>query len=150
VPDALSKGVIDGAVIPYEVAPSIKIDELAHFTAEPDRTSPALYTTVFVMPMNKAKYDSLPADLKAVIDKNSGRELSAFLGKTQSGNDAPGKEKMIAGGHTITVIQKTELDVWKKASDSIDDEWVADMNKRGLDGSGLFKDAQALIKKYTK
>lgn len=150
VPDALSKGVIDGAVIPYEVGPSIKIDELAKFTAEPDRTSPALYTTVFVVPMNKAKYDSLPADLKAVIDKNSGRELSAFLGKTQGDNDVPGKQKMIAGGHTITVIEKAELASWKKASDSIDDEWIADMNKRGMDGTGLFKDAQALIKKYTK
>jgi TRAP-type C4-dicarboxylate transport system substrate-binding protein len=150
VPDALSKGVIDGAVIPYEVGPSIKIDELAKFTAEPDRTAPALYTTVFVVPMNKAKYDSLPTDLKAVIDKNSGRELSAFLGKTQGDNDVPGKQKMIAGGHTITVIEKNELAAWKKASDSIDDEWIADMNKRNLDGTALYKDAQALIKKYTK
>ena len=150
VPDALSKGVIDGAVIPYEVGPSIKIDELAHFTAEPDRNANALYTTVFVVPMNRAKYDSLPPDLQKVIDKNSGRELSAFLGKTQAGNDAPGKEKMIAGGHTITVIGKGELDNWKKASDSIDDEWIADMNKRGFDGKALVQDAQALIKKYTK
>jgi len=150
VPDALSKGTIDGAVIPYEVAPGLKIDELAKFTAEPDRTAPALYTALFVVPMNKAKYGSLPADLKAVIDKNSGREFSAFLGKTQSGNDAPGKEKMIAGGHQITVIQKAELEAWKKASSHIDDEWIADMNKRGLNGAALVKDAQSLIQKYTK
>ena len=150
VPDALAKGTIDGAVIPYEVGPGLKIDELARFTAEPDRTMPALYTTVFVVPMNKAKYDSLPADLKAVIDKNSGREFSAFLGRTQSGNDVPGKEKMIAGGHQITVIEKAELEAWRKASSQIDDEWIADMNKRGMDGTGLVKDAQALIRKYTK
>jgi TRAP-type C4-dicarboxylate transport system substrate-binding protein len=150
VPDALSKGTIDGAVIPYEVAPGLKIDELAKFTAEPDRTAPALYTALFVVPMNKAKYDSLPADLKAVIDKNSGREFSAFLGKTQSGNDVPGKEKLIAGGHQITVIQKAELEAWKKASSNIDEEWVADMNKRGLNGAALVKDAQSLIQKYTK
>jgi TRAP-type transport system periplasmic protein len=150
VPDALSKGTIDGAVIPYEVGPSIKIDELAKFTAEPDRSDLALYTTVFVVPMNKAKYDSLPADLKAVIDKNSGREFSAFLGKTQGGNDVPGKEKMIKGGHTITVIEKAELENWKKASASIDDEWIAEMGKKGLDGNALYKDAQALIQKYSK
>ena len=150
VPDALSKGTIDGAVIPYEVGPSIKIDELAKFTAEPDRNDHALYTALFVVPMNKAKYDSLPADLKAVIDKNSGREFSAFLGKTQAGNDVPGKEKMIKGGHTITVIEKAELENWKKASSSIDDEWIAEMNKKGFDGAALFKDAQTLIQKYTK
>jgi len=150
VPDALSKGVIDGAVIPYEVGPGIKVDELARFTAEPDRSYNALYTTVFVVPMNKAKYESLPADLQKVIDKNSGRELSAFLGKTQAGNDVPGKEKMVAAGHVITVIPKSELENWKKASDSLDDEWIADMNKRGADGKALFNDAQAMIKKYTK
>jgi len=150
VPDALSKGVIDGAVIPYEVAPGIKIDELAKFTAETDRSANALYTSVFVVPMNKAKYESLPADLKKVIDKNSGRELSAFLGKTQAGADAVGKEKLIAGGHTITVIPKTELENWKKASDALDDEWVADMGKRGFDGKKMLEDAHALVKQYTK
>jgi len=48
------------------------------------------------------------------------------------------------------VIGKAELENWKKASDSIDDEWIADMNKRGFDGKTLVQDAQALIKKYTK
>jgi TRAP-type C4-dicarboxylate transport system substrate-binding protein len=146
----LSKGVIDGAVIPYEVAQTIKIDELAHFTAETDRTDNALYTTVFVMAMNQAKYDSLPADLKKVIDKNSGQELSAFLGKTQAANDIPGKEKMVKAGHVITVIPKSELANWKQASSKIDDEWVSDQNKRGADGAALLKGAQDLIKKYTK
>ena len=32
--------------------------------------------------MNQAKYDSLPADLKKVIDNNSGAALSQQIGKT--------------------------------------------------------------------
>jgi TRAP-type C4-dicarboxylate transport system substrate-binding protein len=150
VPDALSKGTIDGAVIPYEVAQTLKIEELARYTAETDRSENALYTTVFVVPMNKAKYESLPADLKKVIDKNSGRELSAFLGKTQGDNDVPGKAKMIAGGHTITIIPKGELDVWKRASASLSIEWISDMEKKGVDGANLVHEAQGLIAKYTK
>jgi TRAP-type C4-dicarboxylate transport system substrate-binding protein len=150
VPDALSKGVLDGAVIPYEVAQTIKIDELAHFTAETDRSYNALYTTFFLLAMNQAKYDSLPADLKKVIDKNSGQEVSAFLGRTQAGNDVQGKAKMVAGGHVITVIPKSELENWKAASSKIDDDWVADMDKRGFNGKALLQDAQSLIAKYTK
>lgn len=150
VPDALSKGVIDGAVIPYEVAQVLKIDELARYTAETDRSENALYTTVFVVPMNQKKYDSLPADLKKVIDKNSGRELSATLGKLQAGNDVPGKAKMVAGGHTITIIPKTELDNWKRASAGLSLEWISDMDKKGHNGSNLVHEAQALIAKYTK
>ena len=61
-----------------------------------------------------------------------------------------GKEKLIAGGHTITVIPKSELENWKKASDALDDEWVADMNKRGFDGNKLLDTAKALIAKHGK
>lgn len=151
VPEALSKGVIDGAVIPFEVAPGLKVNELTKFASETDKNSPALYTTVFVVPMNKAKYESLPADLKAVIDKNSGREFSAFLGSTQEGNDAPGR-KIFAEtpGYTITKIAPAELDRWKKATSALDDEWVADMNKRGLQGQAMLDDAMKMVKGYTK
>ncbi|MEI7785860.1 MAG: TRAP transporter substrate-binding protein, partial [Betaproteobacteria bacterium] len=133
VPEALSKGVIDGAVIPYEVAPGLKVNELTKYASETPKGSPALYTTFFVVPMNKARYDSLPADLKAVIDKNSGRELSAFLGSTQEGNDVPGRKAFSeTPGYTITQIPAAEVQRWKKATDNLDDEWVADMNKRGF------------------
>jgi TRAP-type C4-dicarboxylate transport system substrate-binding protein len=149
VPDALSKGVIDGAIIPYDVAPNVKMEELARFTAETDRSVNALYTTVFAMPMNQAKYDSLPADLKKVIDKNSGRELSALLGKVQANSDVPARAKMVAGGHTITVISKSELNHWKRASASLSNDWIADMDKKGVNGAELVHGAQALIAKYT-
>jgi TRAP-type C4-dicarboxylate transport system substrate-binding protein len=151
VPEALSKGVIDGAVIPFEVAPGLKVHELTKFSTETEKTSPALYTTVFVVPMNKAKYESLPADLKAVIDKNSGREFSAFLGSTQEGNDVPSR-KIFAetAGYTMTTLPHAELERWKKATSTLDDEWIADMNKRGLQGQAMYDDAVKMIKGYTK
>jgi TRAP-type C4-dicarboxylate transport system substrate-binding protein len=143
--------VIDGAVIPYEVAPGLKVNELTNFTAETDRSYNALYTTVFVVPMNKAKYESLPADLKAVIDKNSGREFSAFLGKTQAGQDVPSKKVFEASANQkISVIPKAELEKWKKATDSLDDAWIKEMTGKGMDGQGMFTAASDLIKQYTK
>ncbi len=36
IPDSLSKGVIDGAVIPWEVVPSVKVHELAKFHSQFD------------------------------------------------------------------------------------------------------------------
>ena len=70
IPDALSKGTIQGAVIPWEVVPSVKVHELTKYHAEFDPAGGALYTLTFVMAMNKAKYNSLPADLKKIIDNN--------------------------------------------------------------------------------
>lgn len=151
VPEALSKGVVDGAVIPYEVAHGLKVNELTNFTAETDRSYNALYTTVFVLPMNKAKYESLPADLKAVIDKNSGRELSAFMGKTQAGDDAVGKKIFEASkNQKISIIPKAELEKWRKATDTLDDTWTKDMTEKGMDGAGMLKSARDLISQYTK
>jgi TRAP-type C4-dicarboxylate transport system substrate-binding protein len=63
IPDALAKGTIDGCVIPWEVVPSVKVHELTKFHSQFDSAGGALYTTTFVMAMNKAKYNSLPPDL---------------------------------------------------------------------------------------
>ena len=150
VPEALSKGVIEGAVIPYQVVPSIKVNELVKYAAETDPKYKALYTTVFTIAMNKAKYDSLPADLKKVIDANSGIELSAMAGRVQEADDGPGREKTKASGVTINVIPATELEKWKKATDALDDEWAAGMTKAGHDGPKLLKAAGDLVKKHTR
>jgi len=150
VPDALSKGVIDGAVIPYQVAPGVKVNELVKFAAETDPKYNALYTTVFFVVMNKAKYESLPPDLKKVLDANSGQDFSAFMGRTQEADDAVGKKKVVESGVAINVIPAAELEKWKKATDNIDDKWVADMTAQGLDGKKMLQTAHELIKKYTK
>jgi len=145
VPEALSKGVIDGAVMPYEVAPSIKMNELVKYTAETDRSFPALYTSVFMVTMNKAKYDALPANLKKVIDQNSGREMSGKFGKTLSGFDVDGKKLMVQSGVNINIIPTEELERWRDVSRQLDDEWVKDMTAKGQNGAMLLKSARELI-----
>ena len=55
VPESLSKGVIDGAVIPWEVTAALKVPELVgNHTEFPGA---ALYTTTFIFAMNKGVYD---------------------------------------------------------------------------------------------
>ena len=150
IPDAMSKGVINGAVIPWEVVPSVKVHELAKFHAEFDPKLPALYTTTFVMAMNKAKYDALPPDLKKVIDANSGIETSAWLGKVQEGNDPPGRKAAEDRKNTITRLTTADYEAFRKASDLVDDEWVKEMNGKGLNGKQLLDGAKQLIQKHTK
>jgi len=89
VSEALSKGVIDGAVIPYEVVPAVKVQELVKYHSETDPSQHAVYTSAFIFAMNKAKYESLPPDLKKVIDANSGAETSAWIGKVFGEADVP-------------------------------------------------------------
>jgi TRAP-type transport system periplasmic protein len=150
IPDALSKGTIEACVIPWEVVPSVKVHELTKFHSEFDNTGPALYTTTFVMAMNKAKYESLAPDLKKVIDANSGLATSAWLGKVQQGNDPIGRKSAVDRGNTIYQISAADRQEFIKLSAVVDDEWVADMSKRGFDGKKLLQTAKDLIAKHGK
>ena len=148
IPDALSKGTIEACVIPWEVVPSVKVHELTKFHSEFDGSGPALYTTTFVMAMNKAKYEGLAPDLKKVIDANSGMATSAWLGKTQQGNDANGRKSAVDRGNSLYTISTADREQFIKLSAQIDDEWVADMVKRGFDGKKLLQTARDLIAKH--
>jgi TRAP-type C4-dicarboxylate transport system substrate-binding protein len=148
ITDALSKGTIDACAIPWEVVPSIKVHELTKFHSEFDNTGAALYTTTFVMAMNQAKYNSLAPDLKKVIDANSGMAASAWLGKTQQSNDPAGRKTAVDRGNTIYQFTAAQRDEFIKLSGNVDDEWVADMDKRGFKGAQLLSTAKALIAKH--
>lgn len=148
VADALSKGTIDGYVLPWEVIPAFKLHELSKFHTETHPSRPALYSAVFVMAMNQARYDNLPADLKAVIDRNSGAALSRQIGRTWDASQAEGRKAAEARGNTRLVLSPEETDRWAAASASIRDEWVSEIDKRGSNGKALLQDATALLSKY--
>ncbi len=150
VPDALSKGTITGLAMPWDVVPSVKVQELTKFSTEFPANVPALYTGTFVLAMNRAKYDALPADLKKVIDANSGIDTSALFGKITQDSDAIGLKAAKDRGNTIDIVSQAEAAEFIKLSSQIDQEWVADMDKRGYDGKKLLASAKSLIAKYGK
>jgi TRAP-type C4-dicarboxylate transport system substrate-binding protein len=150
IPDALSKGVIDAAVIPWEVVPSVKVNELAKYHSEFDPKQPALYTTTFVMTMNKAKYESLPPDLKKVIDANSGIETSGWLGKVQQGNDPKGRATAEGRNNQIHRFTQADYEQFKQVSSKVDEAWTKELDGKGFKGKELLDGAKALIDKYSK
>ena len=148
VPESLSKGVIDATVIPWEVTPALKVSELVANHTEFENAS--LYTTTFVLAMNKGAYDKMPADLKKVIDDNSGMELSAFAGRTQAGADPAAREIAVKRGNKMIVVPSAEVETWKKAAEPVVEGWVKEMDGKGISGKALLDEARALIAKYTK
>jgi len=148
VPEALSKGVIDGTTIPWEVTAALKVPELVSNHTE--FSGAALYTLTFVLAMNKDKYDSLPDDLKKVIDDNSGLEFSVFAGGTQADADGPARQAAADRGNNIITLDEAQTQEWREKSQPIYDEWVADMTSKGIDGQALIDEARMLIAKYSQ
>jgi len=148
--DAVSKGTIDGFLLPWEVMPSLKLHEMVKFHSETDPSRPALYSAVFVFAMNQAKYDALPADLKKVIDANSGPQLSQDIGKVWDASQAVGRKLAQDRGNTFHMIPASELQNWVQASQPLYRDFVADMDKKGLPGQQMLQDARELLQKYKK
>ena len=147
VAPSLSKGVIDGMVVPWEIMPSFKLHELtkAHTEVSGDR---GLYTTPFLFLMNKAKYESLSDDLKKVIDENSGMALAKLAGELWDGFEGPARKLAVDAGGEFHELSGDALKEMKDAGDKLISQWIKDANSNGLDGDKLVSTARKLISKY--
>ena len=150
VPEAVSKGVIDGAMVPWEGVPVIKLQEITKFHVVTSPTQNKMSNTIFAFAMNQAKYDSLPADLKKVIDANSGIEWSAIAGKAFDATVGPNSKEAVGRGNKLTVLSDAEYKRLQAASESVNDEWMKEVAAKGGDGKALLNSAKELLQKYTK
>ncbi len=149
VPEALSKGVIDGTVIPWEVTIPLKIPELVS-SHTGFASNPGLYTLTFVLTMNNDSYNKLPDDLKAVIDANSGVEVAADFGRVMDQSDIVGRANAEAAGNTVIVLGDAEKARWMEAAKPVVSDWIAEMSRLGIDGQALIDSAKALIAKNAR
>lgn len=150
VPEALSKGVVDGAVLPWDVVPALKLHELVKYHTETATGMPALMHTALILGMNSDTYEKLPDDLKQIIDANSGRELSRQAGHIWD-------NQVVETGHKLAQSRQNEIYVlppeeqakWMKATSRVSEDWIKDVESKGYEnGKALLEDARQLIEQY--
>jgi len=145
--EALSKGVIDGAVIPYEVVPAVKVQELVSTTARRPVAARRIYLGIHLC-HEQGKVRQSVAGAQKVIDANSGAATSAWIGKVFGEADVPGRK--LSEKNTFNTIAGAELEAMKKAAQPVIDDWVKDVTAKGANGKALLESARSLIQKYTK
>ncbi|MAL00859.1 MAG: C4-dicarboxylate ABC transporter [Alcaligenaceae bacterium] len=149
--EGISKGVLDGLMVPWEVVPAVKLDELTKYHAEiKDEQGNGMATSTMIYVMNKAKYDSLPDDLKKVIDNNSGADTSAWIASRFEAADVKGREAAEKAGGVVYSWSPEEVNKLKGASSQVAQQWIDDMTSKGMNGQALYDDARALVEKYNK
>lgn len=148
VPDAISKGVVDGVLVPWEAIPATKLHEIVKYHLDAPPGSPRFVSAIFMFGMNQAKYDSLTPKQKKVIDDNSGLAASAWAGGVFDSIIGPYSKLARDRGNTISVIGAEELKKWEAATAHIDDDWIKDVSAKGADGRKLAAEARALLEKY--
>lgn len=140
--EAISKGVVDGALGAWEVVPSTKLEEVTRYHSAIEEGTPAIGYTVLTMLMNKRKYDQMPADLKEILDRNSGDALVRDFGVAW--DEATRKAKAMVKPEEIIAIAPADYDAMRAATEQVGAEWVVDYNKRGSNGEALLDAARKL------
>ncbi|MCB1382119.1 MAG: TRAP transporter substrate-binding protein [Notoacmeibacter sp.] len=146
VAEALSKGVINGTTIPFEVAPAFKVDEIVSNVTGFSGAN-GLYTATFAFLMNKASYDKLPDDLKKVIEDNSGVATAALFGAAMDAGDVRGREIAEKSGAKIITLDEAETQRWKDIATPLVDAWAKEMDGKGKPGTDMVSYAVEMLKK---
>jgi TRAP-type C4-dicarboxylate transport system substrate-binding protein len=149
VGESLSKGVISATTIPWEVVPALKVQQIVK-NHTGFAGAQGLYTQTFVVAMNKAAYDKLPADLKKVIDANSGAETAALFGRAMDEGDKVGLSLAQKAGNKIHMLDVLETQTWRRTASGVRGVWYKEVSSKGIDGPKLAAEAEALIAKHSK
>ena len=147
LPKALDDGRVDGAFLPFEIVPPLKLQEKTQFSIE-GANGERFGTSVFLMLMNKQRYQNLPDDLKQVIDANSGKALAGPIGEIWDNLEATGKQLQIASGGEILTIAPDQFSAFEEMSQNITDRWVLKTMGLGIDARALVNAARSSILRH--
>jgi len=131
--DALSKGIVDAATFPYEGAASFDLGTVTKYALEP-----GVSAATFALVMNPDKYNALPADLKALIDKTTGPAAAEAYGAMWDEAEKAGKEKVTGKGVQVVVMPPDQIARIKKLVAPQIDSAIAAVEKKGEPARNFF------------
>ncbi|MEM8855202.1 MAG: TRAP transporter substrate-binding protein [Pseudomonadota bacterium] len=141
--EALSRNQVDGMLINWAITQPMRFYEVTSY-----HTDSPLYQSMLMTLMRQDAYDSLPDDLKAVIDKHSGIEYATRMGEIWDTATDPARQTAIDNGNTVVTLSDEERARWKEAVTPAYTAWIETMNERGYDGEALFKALQEITAKH--
>ncbi len=144
LPQALAKGAVDGALLPFEVMPPLRLHELTRVSVE-GADGERFGTAVFLLAMNRARYEALPEDLRAVIDGQSGANVAEFAGRAWDDAEAAGKAARREAGGEILRLDRARMAAFLTAADDATLRWIAEADAQGIDGSALVEAARSAV-----
>ena len=136
--DALAKGISDGAMFPHEAGFAYDLSSVVKYVIEPPTAS-----ATFALVMNPAKYNSLPPDLRAILDKEAGVTGAMSFGKAWQAFEKFARETEIKKGMQVVTLPPADVAKMKELSKPIIDKAIADLEKQG-------KPAKEFFAAYTK
>jgi TRAP-type C4-dicarboxylate transport system substrate-binding protein len=144
-PEAIQKGVVKGMVSSMEILKDFSFAAYCPYATEAN-----LFVVSFAVVMNKDKWNSLPANVKKVLD-DMRREQAEWTGKYVDDHvkEALVWSKQKYNHQVISLPASDKAEIPKLLKPMIDD-YIKRMNGLGLPGDQIVKDIYALKNKYEK
>lgn len=139
---ALERSVIDGTVLVWEGIGVFKLDEVVKYTTVAD-----LYTMPMMIVMNRDRWESLPDDVKQLIESTTGLQMSSNAGKAFDDAEKPFRERALAKGIQEIILEPSELAKMKASTLPLRAQWVKDMEAKGYPGQKILETVLGFIEK---
>ncbi len=136
VADGMNKGVIDGAVFNCEAAESFGLGSIAHYVLQQ-----SMFTATLGLVVNEARYQSLPADLREMLDATTGPQAAGALGQRWDAAEQHGRDYMLANGAVIKPLPPAEAEAVRAKLAPMTEDSVQSVEKSG-------KPAKAFVEDY--
>jgi TRAP-type C4-dicarboxylate transport system substrate-binding protein len=146
LPMAIARRVVDGSIIPWDMVPALKLDQLCK--AHTDFADFSLSTATFVLAMNKISYARLPPDLKKIIDDNSGQVAAGMAGAMWDLQAGAVARAVSERGDPIVTVAAEAVTHWRKATEGVVNGWLKQMKERRIDGGKLLAKATELLDEH--
>lgn len=149
LPQALSRNTVDAGLVPYEIAIPLGLAELTEASVELDGGA-RFGTSTFMFAMNKDAYNSLPDDLKQVIDDHSGMGIAADIGTGWNNIEPVGQRIAREAGNSVTQLSPEASAEFDAVFEQVAQRWVGEMTEIGHDGAALLEKARAAVAKHSE
>lgn len=144
--EALQKGVVEGTFAPIETLKGWKQADVIKYTTDCFDIG---YTTAMFVVMNLKKWNSLPADVRKVMEEVSSQWIDVH-GKAWDQLDQEGRDYTLSLGNKIVSPSAAENGKWKKAVRPIIEDYIKEVSAKGLPADKAVKEVESLIKQYGK
>jgi TRAP-type C4-dicarboxylate transport system substrate-binding protein len=142
--ELLKGGVADGVFFPFESIISFKLDTvIEQATVFPG----GMYSSAFGFFMNEDKWNKLPKEDQAAIEKVSGEHLARLAGRSWDEADAKGLDALKKSGVKIVTADAAFSAEVAKRSAPIVEEWIKSASAKGVDAAKILTEFRAELKK---
>ena len=149
LPLALQKGEVDGAFIPWEIIPPLKIQDQTEYQIE-GADMARFGTTTFQVSMNKSRWENLPEDIQQAFKDASGRDWWGKVGEIWRASDNFGIDLAVKAGNTHIVLTPEETAVFQETLEPVVGRWIGEVSDKDIDGAALVAKARDLIAKNSQ